>query len=218
MTNKRPHLLSLLSLVLLLALAAACKKSEAERTYQDTPESFEQFAQHLIDVVKDDDRDGFDAIAKQVILPDAKAWFERTFGPEAGARLFAEYDASPMKDWTRGWSELRKMVVDQQRDVVTVSRHTSPEDDMATGHQANALRAMKQPVALYRIQLTRADGEKSFTLWSFVHEGGTFRFIGKTKQSKAPEPGSADRSIDSAVDMLGELPIRRARELMRERE
>ena len=81
---------------------------------------------------------------------------------------------------------------------------------MATGHQANALRAMKQPVALYRIQLTRPDGEKSFTLWSFVHEDNQFRFIGKTKKV------AAGGEVDPTIDMLGELPIKRAREMMKE--
>lgn len=208
----KPRLLSLLLLVLALV---ACKKSRPERTYEDTAASFEQFARDLVTTIKEDDRDAYDALTKDFALPDAKAWFEKTFGPEAGARLHAEYEAMPMKDWSKGWPELRKMIVDQQRGTLATSRHTSAEDDMATGHQANALRAMKQPVALYRIQLTRADGEKSFTLWSFVHEGGTFRFIGKTKQAKPVEPG-ADKSVDSAVDMLGELPIRRARELMKE--
>jgi len=205
----------LLPFLAAIALVACSKKSTAvNTTYKDTAASFDQFAQDFIGTIKNNKKSEFDAIVSTFDLPDAKAWFDKTFGPEAGPRLYAEYEANPMKDWKRGWPELREMIVDQGRDTIATSRHDSPDDEMATGHQANAIRAMKTPVALYRIQLTRPDGEKSFTLWSFVHEGGKFRFIGKTKKATAGEVGSG--SVDTAVDMLGELPIKRARELMKE--
>ncbi|MEJ7598788.1 MAG: hypothetical protein WKG01_12845 [Kofleriaceae bacterium] len=205
MTILRPAIL-----VFLLLFTASCsKKSMPASTYKDTAASFDQFAQELITAVKDDNKSEFAAIVSKLDLTDPKGWFDKTFGPEAGPRLFAEYEANPMKDWKRGYPELRKLVVDQGRDTITTSRHDSASDEMATGHQSNALRAMKQPVALYRIQLTRPDGEKSFTLWSFVHQDNQFRFIGKTKQVTAGE-------VDKTVDMLGELPMKRARELMKE--
>jgi hypothetical protein len=204
----------LIPFIAALAFVACSKKSTVNTTYSDTAASFDQFAQELIGSVKNNKRGEFDAIVSKLDLPDAKGWFDKTFGPEAGPRLLAEYEANPMKDWKRGWPELRKLIVDEGRDTIATSRHDSADDEMATGHQANAIRAMKTPVALYRIQLTRPDGEKSFTLWSFVHEGGKFRFIGKTKKSKAGEAGSG--SVDSTVDLLGELPIKRARELMKE--
>jgi hypothetical protein len=203
------------TLSILFSLALFACGSKSSKTYEATTAGFDELAKDLVVAVKDDDESAFEAIVKAFELPNAKIWFETTFGPEAGARLLAEYDASPMKDWKRGYPELRKLVVDQGRDTITTSRHDSPDDDMATGHQANALRAMKQKVPLYRIQLTRPDGSKSFTLWSFVHVDGKFRFIGKTKQSQPPK-ATGKESVDSAVDMLGELPIRRAREIMKE--
>jgi hypothetical protein len=204
----------LIPFIAALALVACSKKSTVNTTYSDTAASFDQFAQTFIGTVKSNKKGEFDTIVGTFDLPDAKGWFDKTFGPEAGPRMLAEYEANPMKDWKRGWPELREMIVDQGRDTIATSRHDNPDDEMATGHQANALRAMKTPVALYRIQLTRPDGEKSFTLWSFVHDGGKFRFIGKTKKSKAAAAGSG--TVDSTVDLLGELPIKRARELMKE--
>lgn len=206
--------LSAIAAVVLVLGGAACgSKAAATKSYQDTAESFEVFANDLIHTVKADKEGDFKAMAKDLVLPDPKGWFPKVFGDEAGARLLAEYEASPMRDFSKGFGDLRKLIVEQKRDTIATSRHTSPDDEMATGHQVNALRAMKQPVALYRIQLTRADGEKSFTLWSFVHEGDKFRFIGKTKKSKPADP---DAKMAREVDMLGELPMKRARELMKE--
>jgi hypothetical protein len=196
-------------------LLAACGSKASDKTYEDTAASFDELAKDLVEAVKSDDESAFEAIVKDFDVPDAKTWFATTFGPEAGERLLAEYHNTPTRNWKQGYPELRKLIVDQGRDTVSTSRHDSADDDMATGHQANALRAMKKPVALYRIQLTRPDGSKSFTLWSFVHVDGKFRYIAKTKRSKAAEAGSG--SVDSTVDLLGELPIRRARELMKEK-
>lgn len=205
-----------MSLAVVVTLAAACGgKSAADATYTDTAASFDQFALDLVGAVKDDREKDFLAIAKTLELPDPKGWFGKTFTDDAGPRLLAEYESTPAqkRDLTTAWPDLRKMIVDQKRDTIATSRHVSADDEMATGHQANALRAMKAPVALYRIQLTRADGEKSFTLWSFVHVDGKFRFIGKTKQAKPSDPNA---KMGREVDMLGELPMKRARELMKE--
>ena len=104
-------------LLLLLTLALGCsKKTMPASTYKDTAASFDQFAQELVTSIKDDKKSEFDAIVSKLSLTDPKGWFDKTFGPEAGPRLYAEYEANPMKDWKRGWAELRKLVVDQGRD------------------------------------------------------------------------------------------------------
>lgn len=202
-------------LIALAWLAAACKSSTTSprRTYTDTAASFDEFARTLVDAVKSDRKADFEALAKTMVLPAPKAWFEATFGSETGARLLAEWERSPFKDVAQAWPDLRKMVAEQKRDAVTTSRHDSPDDENATGHQVNALRAMTKPVALYRLQLTTAEGERAFSIWSFALIDGQFRLVGKMKQVKPSDPNA---KMAREVDMLGELPMNRARELLKE--
>ena len=209
------RLASAIAIAIAIAVAATgCDKGPAApRSYPDTAAGFEQFARALIATVKDNRRSDYDTIARTLTLPDAQAWFSTTFGPEAGARLHAEYEGYGIKDFKRAWPDLRKLVIDDGRDTVNTTRHTDPGDELATGYQANALRAMKQPTALYRLQLVRADGSKSFTLWSFVHVDGAFRLAGQMKQA---EPPGDDGEFAKELDLLGELPIAEARKLMQE--
>ena len=200
-----------------ITVAAACGSSSsdppARTSYPDTVDGFDAFARDLVATIKSDRKSAFEARAKQLALPDPDAWFARVFGPTTGARLAVEYRASPFIHFERAWPDLREVVVTKGSSTVTTSRHTDPGDDLATGHQANALREMVKPVALYRLQLTRADGEGSFTLWSFVHDGGTFRLAGKMKQARPIDP---TEDMAQELDMLGELPIAEARRMMKE--
>ena len=202
-------------IVALLIALVACKKdgASAPKSYPDTAEGFDAFARDLVDTIKTDRKADFMVRAKQLALPDANAWFTRVFGPETGARLLAEYQASPYPKFDQAWPDLHKIVVDKGSNTVATSRHTDPKDDLATGHQANALREMKQPVALYSLQLTRPDGEGSFRLWSFVYEGGAFRMVGKMKQAQPIDP---KEDMATELDMLGELPMAEARRMMKE--
>jgi hypothetical protein len=206
---------SVLAVTLVLAVAATgCDKGPAApRSYPDTAAGFDQFARALIATVKDNRRADYEAMARALTPPDAKAWFETTFGAETGARVLAEYEGYGIKDFAKAWPDLRRLVIDDGRDTVNTTRHTDPNDELATGYQANALRAMKQPAALYRIQLVRADGSKSFTLWSFVHIDGQFRLVGQMKKASPP---SDDGEFAKELDLLGELPVAEARKLMKE--
>jgi hypothetical protein len=211
----RPVRITLVLAAVFAAAVAACDKAPAKlRSYPDTAEGFDQFARALIATVSDNRKSDFEAIARTLVPPDVKAWFDTTFGPDTGARLLAEYEGYGIKEFTKAWGDLRGLVVEQGRNTVNTTRHVDPGDDLATGYQANALRAMKQPVALYRLQLTRPDGSKSFTLWSFVHIDGAFRLVGQMKKASPPEDG--DGEFAKELDMLGELPVAEARRIMRE--
>jgi hypothetical protein len=206
----------LLATVLAVAALAACDKgggTAAAKSYPDTAAGFDQYANDLVATVKDNREAQFVAMAKDLALPDAKAWFAETFGTEAGARMLAEYDGYGLAKFDGAWKDMRGLVVEQGRNTVHTTRHTDPKDDLATGYQANALRTMVKPTALYRLQLTRPDGEKSFTLWSFVYVDGKFRLAGHMKQAVPSDP---NEDMAKELDMLGELPIVEARRIMQE--
>lgn len=191
---------------IVLALAA-CGKHAA--SYPDTGAGFQAELDDVIDAAKAGDHDRLAALTEDLTLPDARAFYARTFGPEHAdalvAELASEGGARFGEDAPAGFADL----VAHGRTEVTVVRSDRPSDQ-ATGYQNVALRAMKRPTPLYLARFTRADGSGSFTLWSFAYVDGAFRMIGKTKVL-APATG------DQALDELGELPVAEARGLLDEK-
>jgi hypothetical protein len=204
-----PRRLVLLALTLGLAftLAACSKKARPLRDYPDGLDGFRQLATDWVAAAKDGDKAHVEKMAARMALPDPPAFFAETFGADAKDRLLAEYTEGAA-DFTKvSGGLLLKLVKDEGRNQFEVRRHTDPEDPDATGFQMLALRGMKQPVPLYTLRLSRPDGSKVFSLWSFVYVGGGYRIVGRlTKVDDKP------RSSD--LDMLMQLPTAEAKKIL----
>jgi hypothetical protein len=170
------------------------------------PESTDGLKAELTDFLgtwasKDGDRAR--AIMASLHMPDAEAWFKATWGDAAGSRLSSEYAQN-----ARYMDEMQHVVMKLAQDGVTevsVQRFDRTGDPDETKYQSEALRAMKAPVPLYSVRITRPGHRLGQHFYSFVYRDGTFRLIGKTKHlSGGPEP-------TKEVDALSELRMRDAK-------
>ena len=156
----------MISLALVLALQA------------DSAEALQKLNEQILAA----DAEKSAALIKALVLPDSAAWFKKTFGDEVGAKLDAEYQGMT-KDFD---AQLGKLYAKCKADGQTAVRairieKAGPE---ATGLQNSAFEAMKAPVALYTVKLTKPDEKLGMSLWSFVHVDGAFRLAGKMRAVK----------------------------------
>jgi hypothetical protein len=192
---------------------AIAPPADDDGVYADTAADFDRFARELVRTVQEGRQADFRRMAAATGLADPAGYFTQVFGAKIGAQLAAEYADGPFGHFERAWPDLRAAVVDEARSTVTTSRHTDPDDETATGYQTIALRNMRQPVALYRLRLARADGDDGLALWSWAHVNGRFRMLGKMKQV---EPADPFAPMAHELDVLGELPMNEARKTMNE--
>jgi hypothetical protein len=206
-------------ILLAALLLAACSKSDHQWPSIDAshyPESESGLQLLVIDMVnaaKSHDTGEVKQIADSMKLDDPKAFYAATFGDDAAPRLAAEYDEMQLATFAADADQLLQMQLAKGRDVIAVEKHTSPDDDSATGYQSTALKAMKQPVALYTVRLREPGHDSGFTLWSFVWVDGRFRLAGKMKKVDTRE---IDPALAEDLDMLSELPIADAREILKQ--
>lgn len=176
-------------LFVLLAALLACKKG---KSYPDGEEGLKQLGS---DFLSADESDG-KKLGEGLKLPKPAEWFSATFGPELGAKLAADYDAEAAKLAT-----IRLFFVAGKakgRTEVRAFKLTSPESGDANMYQIQAIRGMKQPTALYTLQIVAPGEDSGSTLWSFAHVDGSFRYVGKLKAAN-PSPGPLDEFRKSEV-------------------
>lgn len=159
--------------------------------YPDGVDGLEKLAGDLLGAAAADRRQPARLLAASLELPDPRTWFEGHFAPEVAARLTAEYE--PMRGRTSELASLLTALAAEGRTLVAVERFDDPDSPEATGYQALALRAMTTKTPLYSLRL-RKDGEgEGFHLWSLVHDGDSFRWVGKLKAiTGRPPPPDPD--------------------------
>jgi hypothetical protein len=198
-----------------LLLAACGKKAPPpvvdEAHYANDAAGLDKLFTDLLAAAKKKDDARAKVYAESLKLPEPAAWFTTTFGAELGASLAAEYDAEGYAGFGDSAAEGLRGLLAQGRTDVTTSCHASADDDAATGYQVSALRAMKQPAPLCTVRISDPGSDKGYTLWSFTWVDGKFRFVGKMKKADTHE---VDPSIATEMDMLAELPVRDAREIL----
>lgn len=165
----------------------------------------------ILEALAANDAERANRIAETLALPDPEAWFGEHFGPEIGAKLAAAYGpaAAGMDQMVAAFATAQ----DAGQSVIDIDRFTKTSP-YATGYQALVFERARAPVTLYSIRLTTPDAERGLHLWSFIHDGDTFRWAGKMKALAAdadrPDPVEVTpegQDDPVAVDVL-ELPIR----------
>ncbi|MDA1195440.1 MAG: hypothetical protein O2894_09685, partial [Planctomycetota bacterium] len=160
----------------------------------------------LLAACRGDDAAKAEATARDLVLADARAWYERAFGAEHEhlAGLTAEYAQQVAQVQTLPGA-IRAQFAEGNTDVLT-ERFIDPGDELATGFQAVALRAMSAPIALYSLRLIAPGQESGWHLWSFAHVDGHYRFVGQM-HALAPE------ATEPLLRSLGSLRVKEAAEI-----
>lgn len=122
-------------------------------------------------------------------IPNAPAWFARVFGAERGAHGARSY-AEQLSQGALG--EVWMAIV--TRRLTDVQGHLDAVSDDATGGQRQLLAAMRVPVPLFTMTF-----DEGYTLLSFVHVDGAWRWLGRQRgllESAPDAPSNPD--VDDA--------------------
>jgi hypothetical protein len=165
-------------LLLPVALRADDKKDEKKSEYADGEEGLTKLAADLVAAAKAKDQEKLEKLCGSLALPDAGAFFKKTFGDEKGAALAGGYDK--MKgEMPKGLAKDLAKNVEKGRTEVHVKK---AEGDQATGAQKTATDTMKEKVALWTISLVEPGQKLGTSYWSFAYVDGAWRFLGKMRE------------------------------------
>ncbi|MEM7205393.1 MAG: hypothetical protein AAF628_34375 [Planctomycetota bacterium] len=186
MTNSDPVLSSFRRGIAALSCAAAASLllpacGDASAAYAPTVDGMRSYALSLMDACAAGDQAALDALAEQMVLPAADAWFAQHFPADKAAALTAEYEALLPQfsglgavlatNYGEGKTELE---VTMLKDAADASAH-------GNGAQQAAFAAMTEMAPLFTIVMKAPGAERGWRLWSFVHDGTAFRMIGKMR-------------------------------------
>jgi hypothetical protein len=147
--------------------------------YDQSTDGLRRLLEDLLDAVRADDRTKIDRLTGSLQLEDPKAWFNDIFGNELGDKLTADY-----QEVAGAFGQLESLfdgLLEAGQTNVAVERFHEAGDPNATGYQNLALAAMRNNSPLYSARFTADDQAAGFHLWSFVYDGGGFRWVGKLK-------------------------------------
>ncbi len=180
-------------------------------SYADRPEGLRELLDDILAAGRRGDRAAAFELADSLRLDDPYAAFGRLFGAELGDALAEDYAETAERI-----RELVPLLFELGGDgvEVVVEAYDQPSE-RTTGYQARALERMREPTPLYSARFVRVDEGSSFHLWSFIHDGESFRWAGKMRQV-APDdvpiellldlPEGAEIPLDGGVPDLLELP------------
>lgn len=197
-------------------LAAGCKKKSEERpaepagqgagaagaggegaaakvpkdSYPATADGLRAFAADLVRVELRNPSEARRVGQAMLALPSPEAWFTRVFGPERGKHLVAEYQV-----YGGYGAELPALIARQGKELgrkhFLAEKFEDPKDPAATGLQARALAAMVEKVPLFSLRMT-GEGKEDFVLYNFVHDGTTFRYVGRLTELDGKRPPAGE--------------------------
>lgn len=159
--------------------AAASIDAGAQVRYPATDDGLKSLIDDLVAAraAKDDDRAY--QLTASLRLEDYKTWFAEQFGDALGAKLASDYERQ-QGDIGLLVGTLAELRADG-RTKTEIEKFDSAADQKAVGYQSKALAKMKRKVPLFSVRLHAPGDERSFHVWSFIHLGGTFRYVGKMK-------------------------------------
>jgi len=155
-------------------------------TYPDSVQGLESLVRSLVSAIQNDDTAEEARLLESMRLEDPKAWFAEVFEPRIADRLIVDYE--PLAGGIGHLVNALKGPIDAGQTDVKADRFDAPDMQGATGYQQVALARMKKKVALYSVRLSTKDGKRTFHVWSFIHQNGTFRLVGKMRAVEEKPP------------------------------
>jgi len=141
----------------------------------ETADALQALVQDLFKA--DNNKNKKSQIYTELAIPDAKAWFVKTFGEAEGSRLAAKYQITGERDlqWLR---ESAHEAVRQSRTYAIVHVIAKPGETTSLLYNS-VLAAMANPVSLYAVSNSKGPDDKSpFAFGEFVYVDGGFRYLG----------------------------------------
>lgn len=165
-------------------------ETEVEVSFPPTESGLAKLMGQLNRSIASGDGAEYERLMRSLRLPDHEAWFREHFRERAARRLAEEYE--PIHEEIGQMKGVLEGYLDKGLKNIEPYKFGDPEAPSATGYQSRALEAMTDPVPLYSVRLSDETRDKAFHLWSFVHVGGTFRFVGKMKEIVREDPPVED--------------------------
>jgi hypothetical protein len=160
-------------------------------SYPDSTDGLSALANDLVAAARDKDDRRLALLLESLRLRQPDEWFEATFGKTLGRELAAEY--RPLREEIGHLTPVLERLIADRQTQVAVERFVRPDEKASVGYQSAALAKMAKKSALYSLRFTRADRKKVFHVWSFVHQDGSFRYVGKMKRAvETPPAGDRD--------------------------
>ena len=153
------------------------------RTQTELDDALAEQFRGILAAAADRDQAKLQKLIEPLRLPNSKEWFTDTFGEEKGAKLAAKYDQDS-KVFFAGFDDLMLRLPDPGNWKVSVVHVDQIGDPKAKSLQMFALAAMKDPVPLYTVSLTRPGTKSSVIVWSLVYVDGSFHWLGKMEGVK----------------------------------
>jgi hypothetical protein len=158
----------------------------APATYPDSVQGLESLMRSLVSAIQNDDTAEEVRLLESMRLADPKAWFNEVFEARIAERLIGEYE--PLAGGIGHLVNALKGPIDAGQTDVKADRFDAPDMQGATGYQQVALARMKKKVPLYSVRLSTKDGKRTFHVWSFIYQDGTFRLVGKMREVEDKPP------------------------------
>jgi hypothetical protein len=170
----------------LIQPAAAPAAPRVQVAYPDTDAGLKQLAAELLDASRSSDQRRLAVLLESLRLRDPEGWFRAAFGQALGSQLALDYQAVSSEIGQLA-PLLSRLSADLQT-IITIERYVRPEMPESVGYQSAALARMQNRVPLYSVRFATLDMRKVFHLWSFVHQDGSFRYVGKMKRTVDAPP------------------------------
>jgi hypothetical protein len=181
-------------------------------SYPASEEGLRELVDDILAAAGRGDRAAAFELADSLRIDDPYAYFGRVFGAELGDKLASDY--AEVGERTRELVPLLRELTATEGAEIRVESFSRPSA-RTVGYQARALERMVESTPLYSVRISRGGAGGGFHLWSFVHDGQSFRWAGKM-QRVAPHgvplevqlglPEGAEIPHDGDVPDLLELP------------
>jgi TonB family protein len=142
--------------------------------YPNSTSGLERLAKDVIKAQKDNDGARAEFLLHSLVLPDARIWYETTFGPVIARQEGARYEAATTSiAATLAGDFLNVQKFNFSR--LQAYRYDKSCDDNAGEFSFGILHARLEPVPLYEIRYLT--GDQFLRMYAFAYVDGAFRFI-----------------------------------------
>ena len=157
------------------APAQEVKPAEA-KAYPEPADGLLQHLHELRDTARNNERERFSAIARNLVIPRHAAWFARNFGQEEGENLAHEYERllPNLEEKLRG-ALLEALKGGRTEFTVERRQDAAGLNERTVTHALFC--AAKEPLVLYDVSTIKPDRQDSCVFADFIYVEGGFRFL-----------------------------------------
>jgi hypothetical protein len=159
--------------------------ARAPVSYPASPEGLEQLISDILDSVDPTNEKKLAPLIESLRLRKYEQWFETRFDRAKGKLLADEY--APISADIGLIVKKLENLKQRNRTTISVQMFNRTGDEESVGYQSEALSRMITATPLYSVRLLDEKKEKAFHLWSFIHDGTSFRFVGKMRALSRPD-------------------------------